>query len=259
MAPAVPLANAYVDTHAHFMDGAEASAVVIVDRARAAGVRRILAPAIDLQNCETVLNAAGTFDDVFAAVGIHPNHVSASDDFSKLTELSRHARVKAIGETGLDYFRTRTDPGQQRSHLQRHMALAADRNLPIILHNRNADDDILSIARQYKGQVRGILHCFSAGIELAEQFLELGYYVSFAGNLTYPSATNLREAAARVPHDRLLTETDSPYLSPVPFRGMTNEPARVAITSAVLATCTSQDIAELTRCIDQNATRLLGW
>jgi TatD DNase family protein len=259
MDPAVPVAIALVDTHAHFLDDSASDEAQVIARARDAGVCRILAPAVDLANCHTVLRVARDFEDVFAAVGIHPNHVMPTDDFSILRDFSFGAKVRAIGETGLDYYRTRTDPGVQRSHLHKHMALAAERGLPIILHNRNADDDILDIALQYKGQVRGILHCFSAGFSLAERFLDLGYYVSFAGNLTYPSATSLRDVAALLPRERLLTETDSPYLSPVPHRGTRNEPARVAITTAALATCTSMDLPDLSRRVALNAAHLLGW
>ncbi len=259
MDPAAPAAHTYVDTHAHFMDDSTAGEAEIVERARSAGVRRILAPAIDLNNCETVLRVANAHECVFAAVGIHPNHVTPADDVSRLGDLARDSKVKAIGETGLDYYRVRTDPQLQRSHLDRHMKLAATLGLPIILHNRNADDDILAIARRYTGQVRGILHCFSATLSLAEEFLSLGYYISFAGNLTYPSAAGLREMVPRLPRERLLTETDSPYLAPVPFRGTRNEPARVAATAATLAESAGMELGALLECVEANAAQLLGW
>jgi TatD DNase family protein len=139
------------------------------------------------------------------------------------------------------------------------MHLAAERGLPIVLHNRNADDDILAIAKRFSGAVTGVMHCFSGSYETAARFLDMGYYISFAGNITYPSAAPLRDVASRVPTDRILAETDSPYLAPVPYRGKQNEPANVVLTSGVLASCRNVAIGVIAAQIASNAARLFGW
>ncbi len=248
----------YIDTHAHFLDGAGAEIDPVILRALQAGVTCMLVPSVDLANCGTVLAIADTCSQVFAAVGIHPNHAAPDDDFSELERLAKMPRVRALGETGLDYYRQHTDPVLQRAHLERHMRLALSTHLPIILHNRDADDDIYAIAAGYGSSVQGVLHCFSGDTRFARKFLELGYYVSFAGNLTYPSAAKLREVAAGIPEDRLLVETDSPYLAPAPLRGKRNEPANVVHTVAVLAAARGVSVDALAPSLVANARRLFG-
>jgi TatD DNase family protein len=218
-----------------------------------------MVPATDPVSCESVLSAASRFSVVYAAVGIHPNDARAVDDFSALQTLAQDVKVKAIGETGLDYYRTYTTPELQRTHLERHFLIAADRGLPIILHNRDADEDLYAIARAYSPQVRGVLHCFSGSMETAQRFLDLGYYISFAGNVTYSSAGALRKVAMQVPADRILAETDSPYLTPVPRRGRRNEPANVLFIYKVLAEYRDVPEAALVATIAANAQRLFGW
>jgi TatD DNase family protein len=248
----------YFDTHTHFLDADSAETDQVVQRAIAAGVSCMLVPAVDLANSETVVTLASAYPQVFAAVGIHPNDAAAGDDFTALARLAGQPRVRAIGETGLDYYREHTSPSLQKMHLESHMRLAADLQLPIILHNRKADEDIYAIASHFAPSVVGVLHCFSGPLEFARRFLDLGYYISFAGNLTYPSAGNLREAAAQIPVERLLVETDSPYLSPVPFRGKRNQPANVVHTAQALAQVRGMSIAELAPVLVANARRLFG-
>jgi TatD DNase family protein len=254
-----PLRAAYVDTHTHFLDQDPLAAGPAIARALAAGVGRLLAPAVDRANCTTVLAVASAHDHVFAAVGIHPNSLSLDDDFEELALLARHPRVRAIGETGLDYYRDHVPADVQRRGLERHLELAADTGLPVILHNREADDDLLALLRSFASRVRGVLHCFSGTRSVAESFLDLGYYLSFAGNLTYASATALRAVAAVVPADRLLVETDAPYLSPVPLRGKVNEPANVLHTVRALAACRGVAPDCLAMDLATNAHRLFGW
>ncbi|MDB5060021.1 MAG: hydrolase, TatD family [Chloroflexi bacterium] len=256
---ALDVTRPFVDTHAHFMIDNEETNEMVIARARAAGLQRILAPAIDRANADVVLRVAAQHDDVFAAVGIHPNSVDSQDDFDHLRKLAEAPRVRAIGETGLDYYRTHTSPELQHAHLTRHMQLAADLGLPIILHNREADDDIYAIAQTFSDVVHGVMHCFSSTWETALRFLDLGYYISFAGNITYPSAGPLREVASRIPADRILSETDSPYLTPVPYRGKRNEPSNVVLTVESLAQCRNTTPAELANQIAANAERLFGW
>jgi TatD DNase family protein len=167
--------------------------------------------------------------------------------------------VVAIGETGLDYYRDHTSPEAQRASLRGHLAIAAELDLPISLHNRQADADLLAILREYRGRVRGVMHCFSGDAELAEAALDLGFHISFAGNLTYPSAGSLREVARKLPVNCLLVETDAPFLSPIPHRGKRNEPANVEYTLRTLAACREEDVAVLATHIAANAQTLFDW
>src|SRR5579864_2968174 len=250
--PGFPL----VDTHAHLTGYAAADPETLIAAARAAGLVRVLAVGTTVRTSTEAVEQATRFPEVFAGVGIHPNDISQGDDWTALRALASHPRVRAIGETGLDYYRDRTDRARQRASLLAHLKLAAERDLPIVIHNRAADADVLELLTRFRGQVRGVLHCFSGDRAFAEQVLELGYYLSFAGNLTYPSAGPLREAAATLPLDRVLVETDTPYLSPVPHRRAPNQPAYVAHTLLALAACTKQTPAELAPRIAANAATL---
>jgi len=248
-----------VDTHAHLTGYAAAEPDALISAARAAGVIRVLAVGTTVDGSSLAIEQATQFAEVFAGVGIHPNDLDPADDWPALRDLALNPRVRAIGETGLDYYRDRTDRSLQRASLLAHFNLAAERDLPIVIHNRAADEDILEILRQFSGQVRGVLHCFSGNLPFAEQALRLGYYLSFAGNLTYPSAGPLRETAAEIPLDRVLVETDTPYLSPVPHRGSPNQPAYVVHTLRVLAACMKREPAELAQRIIANAATLFAW
>ncbi len=248
-----------IDTHTHFLEITPAEAAPVIERAELAGVSCMLVPAVDLDNCRTVLAIADAFPHVFAAVGIHPNDARASDDFAGLENLAKHPRVRAIGETGLDFYRQNTDPVLQQAHLVSHMRLAQRTGLPIVLHNRQADEELYTIAARYGTSVRGVLHCFGGSMSLAVRFLELGYYISFAGNLTYPGSDQLREAAKQIPLDRILVETDSPYLAPIPVRGKKNEPANVVHTLETLAKVRDLSADELAPALVANARRLFGF
>jgi len=248
-----------VDTHAHLTGYAEVDPETLIGTARATSVIRVLAVGTTVRTSSAAVEQALRFPEVFAGVGIHPNDLDPADDWPALCKLASHPRVRAIGETGLDYYRDRTDRASQRASLLAHFKLAAERDLPIVIHNRAADADILEILNQFSGQVRGVLHCFSGTPSFAEQALKLGYYLSFAGNLTYPSAGPLRETAGAIPLDRVLVETDTPYLSPVPHRGSPNQPAYVVHTLRVLAACMKREPAELAQRIVANSATLFGW
>ena len=248
-----------VDTHLHLTWPSFTDVPEVIDRARAVGIERMLSAATDLASSRASLDLASVYPEVFAAVGIHPNDVAEDDDSASIAELALHPRVVAIGETGLDYYRDFVDPALQRRSFAAHLELAVARDLPIIIHNRQANDDVLAALGPWSGRIRGVLHCFSGDLQLAEQALDLGMYLSFAGNLTYPSAAPLRAVAARVPEDRLLVETDAPFLSPVPMRGRRNEPAHVAYTLRTLAEVRDCSPVVLARRIAANAHALFGW
>jgi TatD DNase family protein len=241
-----------IDTHAH-LDGCDESPEALLARARDAGVDRVITVGSGIGSCRAALAIAKGERGVFAALGIHPHQAGGpeAERLVELAELLGHERAVAVGETGLDFYRDWAPPESQRSLFAAQLKLAGELNKPVVIHNRDADSQTAAALAGFDGTV--ILHCFSSP-GLLEIALDRGYYVSFAGNVTYPSAEELREAARRVPADRILAETDSPYLAPVPRRGRPNEPANVVHTVAALASARGEDAAELTAQIDVNAT-----
>jgi TatD DNase family protein len=240
-----------IDTHAH-LDACADPADVIVERARAAGVARIVSIGSGIDSCRETLAIASSEDGVFAALGIHP-HQAAEPDAGRLDELRELLgadRAVAVGETGLDFYRDYAPRHRQRELFERQLALASELEKTVVVHTRAASSETAEVLAGFPGAV--VLHCFSAP-ELLGVALDRGYYVSFAGNVTYPKAEELREAARHVPADRLLVETDSPYLAPQPRRGRPNEPANVVHTAAVLAEARGDDPAELDARLDANA------
>jgi TatD DNase family protein len=240
-----------IDTHAHLDGSADPPAVLA--RARAAGVDRVITVGTTIDSCREALRIADAEPGVFAALGIHPHEAGGgeADRLGELRELLAHERAVAVGETGLDHYRDYAPRDAQRRLFERELELAADLDKPVVVHTRAADAPTLEILQAFGGTV--ILHCFSSP-PLLEPALERGYYVSFAGNVTYPKAADLRGCAARVPADRILAETDSPYLSPQPRRGKTNEPANVVHTVAALAEARGEDAAGFAAQIDANAS-----
>lgn len=198
-------------------------------------------------------------EGVYAALGLHPHEagVVAAEDIAALRELLRHPSALAVGETGLDYYRDLAPRDRQADVFRAQRALAVELGLPIVIHTRAADDDTVAALRELPAAVRVVLHCFSS-TALLEPALKRGWYVSFAGNVTYPKARELRWAAARVPADRLLAETDSPYLAPQPVRGQRNEPAHVVHTLATLADVRGEEPAPLAARIEVNAVELFA-
>jgi TatD DNase family protein len=243
-----------IDTHAH-LDPEDAPAVLA--RARAAGVDRVIAVATTLAGAREALALAERHDGVYACLGIHPHEAATpdADRLGELEELLRHERAVAVGETGLDYYRDYAPRPAQGALFERQLELARKTSKPVVIHTREADDDTAAVLAGLDATV--VLHCFSSP-GLLEPALERGWYVSFAGNVTYPAAGELRDAAARVPADRLLAETDSPYLAPQPVRGRRNEPANVVHTIAALALARGEDADALGARIDANATAAFG-
>jgi TatD DNase family protein len=239
-----------IDTHAH-LDALDGPADAAVERAREVGVTRIVSVGTQPESWRDTLAIADRHDGVYAALGIHP-HEAAHGDMDALREALAHPKAVAVGETGLDHYRDHAPHDVQRRVFEAQLELAAELDKPVVIHTRAADDDTLAVLAGFAGTV--VLHCFSSQALLAPA-LERGWYVSFAGNVTYKNAHDLRAAAFAIPADRLLAETDSPYLAPVPRRGRPNEPANVVHTVAVLAHARNDDADELAARIDANATR----
>jgi TatD DNase family protein len=240
-----------IDTHAH-LDACEDPAALL-DRARAAGVTRVVTIGTGLDSCKAALGLAELHDGVFAALGVDP-HRAATDDAERMDELRsllEHPRVVAVGETGLDDFHRRATLEQQRRLFRAHIELADELGKAVVIHSRAANDATAEELESFAGPV--VMHCFSEP-GLLPFALDRRFYVSFAGNVTFPKAPELREAAAQVPADRILAETDSPYLAPQPVRGRPNEPANVVHTVKVLAEARGESPDELAARIDANAS-----
>ncbi|HEV2902882.1 MAG TPA: TatD family hydrolase [Gaiellaceae bacterium] len=241
-----------IDTHAHLHACAD-PLEELVDRARKAGVDRILEVGAWPDRWPEVAQFCNKTDGVFPILGIHPHDAGAADP-SRLEAL-RELDPVAVGETGLDYYRDYAPHDAQRQLFQAHLALAEELGKAVVIHCRAADADVARALGDFDGTV--ILHCFSSPALLGPA-LERGYYVSFAGNVTYPNAYDIRSAARDVPDDRLLAETDSPYLSPQPRRGKPNEPANLVHTVAALAEVRGSDADELASLLDRNADAAFG-
>jgi len=244
-----------IDTHAHL--GALDDADEAVDRAAEAGVKRILTVGTDIDDCRRALSLAERHDGVFAILGIHPHEAGTAteDDIAALRYLLEHPKAVAVGETGLDWFRDYAPRDDQRRLFAAELGLAAELGKPVVIHTRAADDDTLVALVDFAGTV--VLHCFSSP-HLLPTALERDWYVSFAGNATFPKAVDLRLAATEVPAERILAETDSPYLAPQPVRGRRNEPANVVHTLAALARARGEEPEDLEAQIDRNATACFG-
>ena len=240
-----------IDTHAH-LDACADRPSALIRRARSAGVERIVTVGTGIDSCRAALELAGLHEEVFAAVGIDPHQAGDAEAgrIDDLRELAEHERTVAVGETGLDYFRDRAPRDRQRRLFEAQLELAADLGKAVVIHTRDADADTADVLAGFGGTV--VMHCFSSP-GLLETVLERGYYVSFAGNVTYPKASDLRAAAAQVPDERILVETDSPYLAPQTRRGRPNEPANVVLTLQELAKVRSVNNEDLGAQIDANA------
>jgi len=245
-----------IDSHTH-LDACKPPDEELVANARAAGLRRMLTVGTDPGSCRAALAAAERFEDVYAAIGCHPN-VAGELDAELLAELSAHPRCVAIGETGLDYYRDRAPRDLQRAAFEAQIDLARETGKPLVIHSRAADSETLAQLAAEADGVRVVMHCFSMPDRL-EECLRRGYSISFAGNVTYKSAGDLAEAAKHVPEERLLVETDAPYLTPQIVRKQRNEPAFVAHTLAFIAELRGAGVEQLGAAVERNAAAVFGW
>ncbi len=248
-----------IDSHAHLDHCSRDEADLIADAERA-GVRRVLAIGMDGASCRATLAAAEAFPQVHAAIGRHPNSATGFDDadLAELEALAAHERCVAIGETGLDHYRDHTPREDQVRAFAAQMDLARRAGKPVVIHTRAAEDDTLAMLAEHALGLRVVMHCFSMPDRL-DECLDRGYWISFAGNVTYPKSDELRAAAARVPEDRLLVETDAPDLAAQPVRGQENEPGHVVHTARALAEARGVEYEELEVAIERNAAEVFGW
>jgi TatD DNase family protein len=246
-----------VDTHCH-LDACEPPVAELVARAAEAGVERIATVGTDPESTELALSAAREHEQVVAIVGRHPHEAAgfADRDVERIEHAAADRRARAIGETGLDYYRDRAPREDQRRAFEAQLELAERTGLAVVIHTRAAEEDTFAMLRGHPGTV--VLHCFSAPGRL-EECVERGYRCSFAGNVTYPKATDLQAAARELPDELLLVETDSPFLAPRPVRGKPNEPANVRHTAEFVAELRGVSYEELERTVEANAARVFGW
>jgi TatD DNase family protein len=228
-----------IDTHTHLDDARyDADRDAMIQRARQAGVTAFVTIGCDLTTSRSAVTLADRHSDIYASIGVHPHEVKhiGDDWYDELRRLAQHAKVVAYGEIGLDYHYNHSPPKDQRERFREQVQLARDLRLPVVIHTREAQEDTISILKEEKAsEVGGVFHCFSGDAWLAKDALDLGFYLSFSGILTFNNATMLREIAKQTPLDRVLIETDCPYLTPVPHRGKRNEPAFVSHVARQLA------------------------
>jgi TatD DNase family protein len=249
-----------IDSHTH-LGFCEPPDAELVAAAAEAGVERILTVGTDGASCRAALATAEAFPQVYVAIGRHPNSSSGFDDADlyELQALASNEKCVAIGETGLDYYRDHAPHEDQQRAFEAQIELAREAGKPLVIHTRAADDDTLSILEDRAVGVRVILHCFSMAERIGDCLAHADWWISFAGNITYPRAAALRSAALRVPAPRLLVETDAPYLAPQPVRGKPNQPAYVVHTARALALERRVAYAELEASVEAAATELFGW
>ncbi|MBN2126315.1 MAG: TatD family hydrolase [Deltaproteobacteria bacterium] len=251
-----------IDSHAHLdMKAFEKDRQRVLDRALAGGVARIVTVGIDLASSLKALDLANRHDFLFSTIGFHPHHADhvEADSLKQLAELAGEAKVVGWGEIGLDFYRNRSPRRQQLAAFEQQLDAAEDTALPVIIHDRDAHKEVIDILRKRnKAKARGVIHCFSGDWDLAVDFIALGFFLSIPGTVTYPQATRIREVASRIPLDRLLLETDSPFLTPVPMRGRRNEPLYVTYTAQRIAALREIEPEEVARQTSENASRLFG-
>lgn len=250
------------DSHCHLFDEQFQDDLprVLAD-ARDQGVTRIVVPAVDIATARAALRLAEDNEGVYVAAGIHPESLAAwsATDITAIRGLAAHPKVVAIGEIGLDYHWDVASHAVQREALRLQVQLAKAVQLPVVIHNRESTEDLISLLEAESGGVlRGVMHCFSDTLDSARRCLDLGFYISFGGPVTFKNARALQEVARQIPADRLLIETDSPYLSPHPLRGKRNEPARVKLVAEKLAELRGETLATIAQQTFDNASRLFG-
>jgi TatD DNase family protein len=261
-----PLPRPALDGHTH-LDIMGLPVPGVLAAAQRAGIARVVTVGTDLESSRWSAACAREYDDVYAAVAIHPNDTEAAaagaadrtdEVLAEIEYLAGLPQVRAVGETGLDYYRDHSDPARQRDWFRAHIAIAKRTGKVLMIHDREAHEDVLRILAEEGAPDRVVFHCFSGDVEMAKRCAEAGYVMSFAGNLTFTSAQNLRDAAAVAPADLLLTETDAPFLTPVPWRGKPNSPALTAYTVRCLAEVKNMDVAGLCDQLTATGERMYG-
>ncbi len=251
--------NILVDTHAHLeMPEFEKDLPQVIQRAKEVGITAIVTVGTNLLSCQKTLEIVGSYKDTYAILGIHPHHAAdvKEEDLGRLKEMAHHEKVKAWGETGLDFYRNLSPPQIQRERFRQQINIAKELKLPLVIHSRQATEETIKILQQERAwEVAGVIHCFSADEQAAKKYLDMGFYISIPGVITFKGAQQLREVVKGLPLERILLETDAPFLAPVPYRGKRNEPAFVRFTAQTIAEIRGLDISEVAAITTDNARR----
>ncbi|MGN6792081.1 MAG: TatD family hydrolase [Streptosporangiaceae bacterium] len=262
--PPPPLPAPAFDAHTH-LDMLPGPVESVLDDARAAGIARVVTIGCDVESSRWAADRAAEHADVYAAVAIHPNETARAEAeggldavLAVIADLATRPRVRAVGETGLDYYRGYAPPELQRDWFRAHIEIAKAAGKALMIHDRDAHADVLDILEQQGAPEHVVFHCFSGDAEMAKRCADAGYVMSFAGNVTFPSAGQLREAAAVAPAELILVETDAPYLTPIPNRGRMNAPAQVAHTLRAIAEVKRMDVAEMCDAVMATGERVFG-
>lgn len=250
----------FIDTHCH-LNLLEGDSKEIIKEAVAAGVEKIIVPGIDVPSSKKALSLAREFSEVSAAVGFHPNYLQTADleNIQQINDLVVYPEVVAVGEIGLDYYRQKDNRLEQTRIFEHYCSIASQEAKPVIIHSRAADEDTLDIIRLFKSDgIRGVWHCFQGDWELARKIIDLGFYLGFTGSISFTGEPSILEVVAKVPVDKILIETDSPYLAPIPHRGKTNQPAYLTEVARYAAEIRNTDIIQLADQTTNNAMTLFN-
>lgn len=252
----------FIDTHAHlFYPNFEGEIDKVIERALGADVRYMIVPGTDIKTSRAAIELSKKYTPIYCTVGVHPHDTSEWENswIEELRELAKNPKVVAIGEIGLDYFYDFSPKEKQVEAFKRQIDLALELELPIIVHNRDSNDDVMEIIRSYKDtSLKAQFHCFAGGVKDARELIEMGHYISFTGNITFKKAENIRNVLSRVDTENLLLETDSPFMTPVPYRGQRNEPAYVKLVAEKVAEVHHLTVEDVERTTSQNVYKLFG-
>lgn len=251
-----------IDSHAH-IDGEafDEDRDEVIDSFKPAGIEAVIVPAADWNSLARVTELAKKHENIYAAVGIHPHDVKdlKEEDLETIKELAKDEKVVAIGEIGLDYYYDHSPRDVQKEYFRKQIQLAKELKLPIIVHDRDSAQDVFEIiSSEYDENLRGVLHSFSGSIEMAQKYLDMGFYISFAGPVTFKNAVRPKEVSKEIPLDRLLVETDSPYMTPVPYRGKRNDPTYVRYVAEKIAELKGIDFEDVAKATTENAKKLFN-
>ena len=246
-----------IDTHAHLDFDYEVSTDEVIREAREAGVEKVIVPGVVLKDIPKIIKIIEEYDNIYGAVAVHPSEAKDWQDeyYDELKNFARHEEIVAIGETGLDYYWDKSFVDKQKHVFREHLRLAQELNLPVIVHDRDAHQDTIDTLKEFP-QVKGVMHCFSGSAEFALECVKIGYYIALGGPVTFKNAKKPKEVAASVPLEKLLLETDSPYLAPHPFRGKQNTPAKIKLVAEQIADIKGISFEALAKATSQNAENL---
>ena len=249
-----------IDTHAHLdFEKLQENIDEILENAKAVGVEKIIIPGVTLEDTPKIIDLIEKYDNLFGAVAVHPSEAKGWQEeyYGILKEYAQHDKIVAIGETGLDYYWDKTFKETQQHVFRRHLELAEELSIPVIVHDREAHADVLSILKEFP-EVKGVMHCFSGSAEFALDCVKIGYYIALGGPVTFKNAVKPKEVAAKVLIEKLVLETDSPFLAPHPYRGKENDPSKIILVAEAIAEIKNLTVEEVANLTSQNAENLFG-